>query len=70
MPHVFDMFRQADPSPTRDVSGMGLGLNLVKQFVELQGGTVTAHSDGEGTGATFTCRFPIYRPAVTEARAG
>jgi signal transduction histidine kinase len=70
MPHVFDMFRQADPSPTRDVSGMGLGLNLVKQFVELQGGTVTAHSDGEGTGATFTCRFPIHRPAVTEARAG
>jgi signal transduction histidine kinase len=69
MPHLFDMFRQADPSPTRDVSGMGLGLNLVKQFVELQGGTVTAHSDGEGAGAMFTCRFPIYSPPAGEARA-
>jgi signal transduction histidine kinase len=63
------MFRQEDSSPTRDVSGIGLGLNLVKQFVELQGGTVSAHSDGEGTGATFTCRFPIHRPAASEARA-
>jgi signal transduction histidine kinase len=70
MPHVFDMFRQEDSSPTRDASGIGLGLNLVKQFVELQGGTVAAHSDGEGTGATFTCRFPIYRAAESEARAG
>ena len=68
MPHVFDMFRQGDPSPTRDVAGIGLGLNLVKQFVELQGGTVAVQSEGEGAGATFTCRFPIYRPA-TEARA-
>jgi signal transduction histidine kinase len=69
MPHVFDMFRQADPSPTRDVAGMGLGLNLVKQFVELQGGTVAVQSDGEGRGATFTCRFPIYSPESGEARA-
>jgi signal transduction histidine kinase len=68
LPHVFDMFRQGDPSPTRDVAGIGLGLNLVKQFVELQGGTVTVHSDGEGTGALFMCRFPIYEP-VSEARA-
>jgi signal transduction histidine kinase len=68
MPHVFDMFRQGDPSPTRDVAGIGLGLNLVKQFVELQGGTVAVQSEGEGAGATFTCRFPIHRPA-TEARA-
>jgi signal transduction histidine kinase len=68
LPHVFDMFRQGDPSPTRDVAGIGLGLNLVKQFVELQGGTVTVHSDGEGAGATFTCRFPVHQP-VSEARA-
>jgi len=70
LPHVFDMFRQGDPSPTRDVAGIGLGLNLVKQFVELQGGTVAVHSEGEGTGATFTCRFPIYQAAASEARAG
>jgi signal transduction histidine kinase len=62
------MFRQGDPSPTRDVAGIGLGLNLVKQFVELHGGTVTVHSDGEGKGAAFTCRFPVYQPA-REARA-
>jgi signal transduction histidine kinase len=69
LPHVFDMFRQGDPSTTRDVSGIGLGLNLVKRFVELQGGTVTVHSEGEGSGAVFTCRFPRH-PAITEARAG
>ena len=68
LPHVFDIFRQGDPSTTRDVSGIGLGLNLVKQFVELQGGTVTVHSDGEGTGASFICRFPLYQ-AASEARA-
>ena len=60
LPHVFDMFRQADPSPTRDVSGMGLGLNLVQRLTAMQGGEVSAHSDGDGRGATFTCRFPIH----------
>jgi signal transduction histidine kinase len=59
LPYVFDMFRQADPSPTREVSGMGLGLNLVKRFVEMQGGTVAADSRGVGHGATFICRFPV-----------
>jgi signal transduction histidine kinase len=68
LPHVFDMFRQGDPSPTRDVAGIGVGLNLVKQFVELQGGTVSVHSDGEETGALFMCRFPVYEP-VSEAQA-
>jgi signal transduction histidine kinase len=58
LPHVFDMFRQEDSSSTRDTAGMGLGLSLVKRFVELQGGEVTAESDGAGKGATFTCRFP------------
>jgi signal transduction histidine kinase len=69
LPHVFDMFRQGDPSTTRDVSGIGLGLNLVKRFVELHGGTVDVHSDGEGSGASFVCRFPIPREA-SEAKAG
>ena len=69
LPHVFDMFRQGDPSTTRDVSGIGLGLNLVKRFVELQGGTVDVRSEGEGSGATFVCRFPLHQ-ATSEARAG
>lgn len=60
LPHVFDMFRQADPSPTRDVSGMELGLNLVQRLTAMQGGEVSAHSDGDGRGATFTRRFPIH----------
>jgi signal transduction histidine kinase len=63
LPHVFDMFRQADPSPTRDVSGMGLGLNLVKRLTAMQGGEVSAHSEGEGRGATFICRFPLHKNA-------
>lgn len=58
LPYVFDMFRQADASPTREAAGMGLGLSLVKRFVELQGGEVSAESAGAGRGATFTCRFP------------
>jgi signal transduction histidine kinase len=61
LPYVFDMFRQADPTTTREVSGMGLGLTLVRRFVELQGGEVSVHSLGEGHGATFTCRFPVHR---------
>jgi signal transduction histidine kinase len=65
LPHVFEMFRQADPSSTREVSGMGLGLNLVKRLVELHGGEVTAASAGESRGATFTCRFPVYRGAAS-----
>jgi len=60
LPHVFEMFRQADPTPTREVSGMGLGLNLVKRLVEMHGGEVSAQSAGEGLGATFTCRFPVH----------
>jgi signal transduction histidine kinase len=67
LPHVFDMFRQGDPSTTRDVSGIGLGLNLVKRFVELQGGTVDVRSGGEGSGASFTCRFPLHE--ASEAKA-
>jgi signal transduction histidine kinase len=60
LPHVFDMFRQGDASFTREVSGIGLGLSLVKQFVELQGGEVTVESAGEGHGASFTCRFSAH----------
>ncbi len=57
--HVFERFRQADASAARRFSGLGLGLSIVKQLVELHGGSVTAESDGEGRGATFRVRLPI-----------
>ncbi|MFO0605055.1 MAG: ATP-binding protein [Polyangiales bacterium] len=58
LPHVFDRFRQADPSASRQTGGLGLGLAIVRSLVELHGGTVDAQSDGLGYGATFTVRLP------------
>ena len=58
MPFVFDRFRQASSSASRLHSGLGLGLALVRQLVEMQGGAVTAASAGPGLGATFKVSFP------------
>ncbi|HEY4014098.1 MAG TPA: ATP-binding protein [Polyangiaceae bacterium] len=58
LPYVFDRFRQADASATRKTGGLGLGLSIVRQLVELHGGVVTASSDGTGRGATFVVRLP------------
>jgi signal transduction histidine kinase len=63
LPHVFERFRQADQSPTRTHGGLGLGLSIVKELVELHGGTVTAASDGIGCGASFSIRLPKQAPA-------
>src|SRR5207249_5083615 len=59
LPHVFDRFRQADASSTRQAGGLGLGLAIVRHMVELHGGTVAAESEGMGRGATFTVSVPI-----------
>jgi len=59
LPFVFDRFRQADSSASRQHSGLGLGLSICKQLVELHGGTIRAFSEGTGKGATFTVRLPL-----------
>ena len=59
LPHVFDRFRQSDGSMTRRHGGLGLGLAIVRQIVELHGGTVSVMSDGEEKGATFTISLPL-----------
>jgi PAS domain S-box-containing protein len=59
LPHVFDRFRQADASTTRIHGGLGLGLSIVHQLVDLHGGSVSVQSEGEGKGATFTITLPF-----------
>jgi two-component system CheB/CheR fusion protein len=60
LPHVFEMFRQADAPTTRGEGGMGIGLALVKNLAELHGGRVAAESEGVGRGSTFRVWLPIH----------
>ncbi len=62
LPFVFDRFRQADAATTRAYGGLGLGLAIVRQLVELHGGTVAVDSAGAGRGATFRVRLPLTSP--------
>lgn len=59
LPFVFERFRQADNSYTREVGGLGLGLAIVRHLVELHGGTVSVHSEGINRGAAFTVILPV-----------
>ncbi|HEY1404504.1 MAG TPA: PAS domain S-box protein [Pyrinomonadaceae bacterium] len=70
LPHVFDRFRQADQTTTRTHGGLGLGLSIVRQIVELHGGSVRVESEGEGRGTSFTVSLPLLplrAEAVSEA---
>jgi CheY-like chemotaxis protein len=62
LPYVFDRFRQQDASITRRHGGLGLGLSIARQLVELHGGTIGVASPGEHGGSTFTVRLPLAAP--------
>jgi signal transduction histidine kinase len=60
LPHVFDRFTQAETGSTRHHGGLGLGLTIARQVVELHRGHIEAASEGEGRGARFTVRLPLH----------
>ncbi|MDQ2920414.1 MAG: CHASE domain-containing protein [Acidobacteriota bacterium] len=64
LPFVFDRFRQADSTSTRQHGGLGLGLAIARHLIEIHGGSIEARSDGEGKGATFTVRLPMVGSVV------
>ena len=69
LPYVFERFRQADASFSREHGGLGLGLAIAKQLAELHGGTITAASGGIDRGATFTVKLPlmiVHQPTAQE----
>ena len=68
LPHVFDRFRQADATSARLYGGLGLGLSIVRNIVELHGGSVRAESEGKDRGATFTVTLPIKQPAQASGK--
>ncbi|MBD1852537.1 response regulator [Cyanobacteria bacterium FACHB-502] len=69
LPYVFDRFRQAERATTRHHGGLGLGLAIVRQLVEMHGGTVAANSSGEGQGATFTVQIPLMAVCMEPSEA-
>src|SRR5687767_5468730 len=64
LPKVFEMFRQGDARASREHTGLGIGLALVQQLVKLHKGSVSAHSEGLGNGASFTVRLPVMTQAL------
>ena len=72
LPHIFERFRQADSTTTRRHGGLGLGLAIARHIVEMHGGTIDAHSEGEGKGSTFRVCLPLakgHRNRPTARRA-
>jgi signal transduction histidine kinase len=70
LPFVFDRFRQQDGASTRLHGGLGLGLSIVRHLTELHGGSVEAHSDGDGLGSAFTVRLPLNDDPLRRNTAG
>ncbi|MDQ9172394.1 response regulator [Oxalobacteraceae bacterium R-40] len=70
LPHVFEMFSQVGRNMGKSQGGLGIGLSLVRQLVELHGGTVTVSSEGSGKGSAFTIRLPLAQAAFDNRPAG
>jgi signal transduction histidine kinase/ActR/RegA family two-component response regulator len=68
LPYIFDHFRQADSTTTRLFGGLGLGLAIAKQIVDMHGGTIQAISPGEGQGTTFTVQLPLMTTALESVK--
>jgi CheY-like chemotaxis protein len=71
LPHIFERFRQADQGMNRERGGLGLGLAIARQLVEMHGGTIEAISEGTGKGSTFRIKIPlmiVHAPAKSDAR--
>lgn len=66
LPHIFEPFRQAEGSTTREHGGLGLGLAIVRYLVELHGGKISVRSEGAGEGTTFTAELPWYEGTMHE----
>jgi CheY-like chemotaxis protein len=69
LPHIFDLFAQGHSTLDRRSGGLGIGLSVCKRLMEMHGGSITAHSDGEGRGATFRLTLPL-APAPTASAGG
>jgi CheY-like chemotaxis protein len=69
LPHIFERFKQADSSITRQYSGLGLGLAIAQHLIKQHGGTIDAYSEGEGRGARFTVNLPILERAPFDRKA-
>ena len=67
LPHVFDVFVQGESSLDRSQGGLGIGLALVRQLIQLHGGDIAAHSAGPDCGSTFSVRLPAIEPVTTPA---
>ena len=66
LPRIFNAFEQGGRQTTRQFGGLGLGLTIAKAMVEMHGGTIEAHSEGKGKGATFTIRLPLLSAAAAD----